>query len=123
MNTYVIIVRPAPDEPTRVTRGQVLDALRWLVTRRDAGVIESKAWSTKGGWVRLQTDSMEDCARPLVEVIAQLIPFDERPTLERLGIATRGPLISDGYYSLKVTEFGFRVIDACPDLVMPEENR
>lgn len=55
---YMIIVRPAPDEPDRVTRGQVLDALRWLVARRDAGAIESKAWSTKGGYIQLDAESI-----------------------------------------------------------------
>jgi len=72
---YMIIVTPAPDEPKRVTRGQVLDALRWLVTRRDAGIIQANAWSTKGGYVILDAASAD-------EAVAFFDDYGLRATIE-----------------------------------------
>jgi hypothetical protein len=51
-------------------------------------------------------------SRPMAEVIVQLIPFDERPLLERLGITMPGRRINGEYRSLCLTDFGFDVIAA-----------
>jgi len=60
--------------------------------------------------------AVKGCSRPIAETLVQLIAFDERPFLESLGIVTPGPGIGKGYHSLEVTEFGWAVIEACPDL-------
>jgi hypothetical protein len=55
-----------------------------------------------------------------IEAIMQLVPFGERPILEELGIIRSGMPLSNGLCTLEVTEFGFQVIEACPDLVVDE---
>jgi hypothetical protein len=55
-----------------------------------------------------------------VEAIMQLVPFTDRPLLEELGIVRAGMPLSNGLCTLEVTEFGYQVIEACPDLVVDE---
>lgn len=50
--------------------------------------------------------------RNLVEVIIQLVPFAERPSLINLGIIRNGKPISAEYHSAEITDFGWTVIDA-----------
>jgi hypothetical protein len=51
------------------------------------------------------------------EAIMQLIPFPDRPILEELGIVRSGMPLSNGLCTLEVTDFGWDVIEACPDPV------
>ena len=60
--------------------------------------------------------SMKDINPGTAEAIMQLIPFGDRKILEALGIVRAGMPLGNGLSTLEVTEFGWDVIEACPDL-------
>jgi hypothetical protein len=56
--------------------------------------------------------SLAGVDKGIVQAVIQLVPFDERPPLIKMGIIRNGLSLGQGHHSAEITNFGWAVINA-----------